>query len=131
MGVPARLTVREGRKFAFTVGAAFLVLGGVSAWRGHHLPPRILWVLGGALLLAGLLVPGRLSGVYRWWMKLASAISKVTSPIVFGAGYFIVLSPLGMLMRAFGRNRLRHKKRNGGYWVPAPAGGRSNLETQF
>ncbi|HVP05614.1 MAG TPA: SxtJ family membrane protein [Dehalococcoidia bacterium] len=131
MAVPTRLTAREGRKFAFTVGAAFLVLGALSAWRGHHLPPRILWAMGGLLLLAGLVVPGRLSGVYRWWMGLASAISKVTSPLVFGAGYFIVLTPVAALMRAFGRNRLRHKKRNGGYWVPVASGGRSNLETQF
>jgi len=131
VGVPTRLTTREGRKFAFTVGIAFVVLAAISAWRGHHLPPRILGSLGGVLLLAGVLVPGRLSRVHHWWMALAHAISKVTAPIVFGAGYFAVLSPLGTLMRALGRNRLRHTKRNGGYWVPAPSGGRSDLETQF
>jgi Saxitoxin biosynthesis operon protein SxtJ len=131
VAVPARLTAREGRRFAFTVGIAFLVLAAISAWRGHHLPPRIMGALGAALLLAGIVMPGRLSRVYRAWMGLASAISKVTAPIVIGAMYFVVLSPIGALMRLFGRNPLRHRERNGGYWLPAASGGRSNLENQF
>jgi hypothetical protein len=113
------------------VGIAFVVLAAISAWRGHYLPPRVLGALGAALLLAGVVVPGRLSRVYRAWMGLASAISKVTAPIVVGAMYFVVLSPMGALMRLFGRNPLRHRERDGSFWVPAPSGGRSNLENQF
>jgi hypothetical protein len=125
------LTPREGRRFAFTVGIAFLVLGGISAWRGHYLPPRILWALGGALLAAGVLVPGHLTGVYRSWMALATAISKVTSPIVIGAVYLLVMSPIGGLMRLFGRNPLQHRERSGGFWLPVTSDGRSDLENQF
>jgi hypothetical protein len=131
VGVPARLTAREGRKFAFTVGIAFVVLGAISAWRGHQLPPRILWVLGGAFLAAGLLVPGRLSGVNRAWMALATAISKVTAPIMVSAVYFLVVTPLGVVTRLVGRNPLRHPERDGGFWIPASSGGRSDLENQF
>lgn len=131
MAVPTRLTAREGRKFAFTVGGAFVVLGALSAWRGHTLAPKILWGLGGALLLAGILMPGRLSPIHRRWMDLASAIARVTSPIALSAAYFLVLTPIGLLLRVVGRNPLRRRLQNGGYWVPAPSGGRSNLETQF
>jgi len=131
MAVRARLTPQEGRRFAFTVGIAFLVLGGISAWRGHQLPPKIIWGLGGALLLAGVFVPGRLTGVYNGWMKLATAISKVTAPIMVGAVYYLILTPIGGLMRLLGRNPLRHREQNGGYWLPATGDGRSDLETQF
>lgn len=131
MAIPARLSAREGRRFAFTVGIAFLVIGGLSAWRGHVWPPRVLFSLGGVLLVAGVVVPQRLSGVYRAWMGLAAAISKVTSPIVVGAMYFVVMTPAGVLMRVFGRNPLKQQEREGGFWLPAPSGGRSNLETQF
>ena len=131
MAVPARLTAREGRRFAFTVGIAFLVLGALSAWRGHELPPRIMWTLGGALLLAGVLIPGRLGRLHHWWMALGNAISKVTAPIVVGLAYFVMLSPIGALMRAFGRNPLRHREDGGGFWMPSPSGGRSDLESQF
>ena len=131
MAVPARLTAREGRKFAFTVGIAFAVLGALSALRGHRLPPFVLWALGGLLLLLGIVVPTRLGRLHGWWMALANAISKVTAPIFVGVAYFIILSPIGALMRALGRSPLRVKERNGGFWAPAPSGGRSNLENQF
>ena len=38
-GIPARLTAAEGRKFAFTVAAAFLVLAALLWWRGRLLRP--------------------------------------------------------------------------------------------
>lgn len=131
MAVPTRLTAREGRRFAFTVGTAFAVLGAISAWRGHYLPPRIMWSVAGVLLLAGVLIPGRLSLLHYWWMELANAISKVTTPVFFGVAYFAILSPMGGLLRAFGRNPLRHREHSGGFWVPSPSGGRSDLESQF
>jgi hypothetical protein len=131
MEVSARLTAREGRRFAFTVGIAFLVLGTISAWRGHHLPPRIMWTLGGALVAAGVVMPTRLGGLQRAWLGLAHAISKVTAPIMVSVIYFAVLTPAGYAMRLFGRNPLRHRERNGGFWMPVGMNGRSDLETQF
>jgi hypothetical protein len=127
--VPARLTAREGRRFAYPVGAAFLVLAALSAWRGHHVPPRVFGALGGALLLAGLVMPRRLGPVYRTWMGFGHAMSRITSPIVLGIVYFLILTPSGLLMRALRRNPLRHRERDGGFWTPAT--GRSNLDTQF
>jgi hypothetical protein len=128
---PGGLTAREGRRFAFTVGAAFVVLGTISLWRGHHLPPRILWTLGGALLAAGAVIPSRLGGVYRSWMVLARAVSRVTGPVMLGAVYVFVVTPAGAVMRLLGRNPVRHREQNGGFWVPPSSGGRSDLETQF
>ena len=76
-------------------------------------------------------MPGKLGPVYRAWMAFGHAISKVTSPVVMGAAYFLVLTPIGLLMRACGYNAIRHREKDGGFWVSAPSGGRSNLETQF
>jgi len=131
MAVHARLTKKEGRKFAFTVGIAFLVVGAISAWRGHQLPPRILWSLGGVLLLAGVLVPTRLGLVYRWWMALGHAVGKVMQPIVIGIMYFGVITPVAVLLRLFGMSPLIHRERDGGFWMPAASDGRSDLESQF
>lgn len=127
----ARLTAREGRQFAFTVGVAFLLVGGISAWRGHHLPPRILWTLGGLLLLSGAVIPSRLGPVYRAWMWLGHTIGRVVSPVVIGAMYFLVITPTGVVLRLLGRNPLRHREVDGGFWMPASSDGRSDLETQF
>ena len=131
MEVPTRLTPQEGRKFAFTVGLAFIVIGAVSAWRGHRIPPLILFALGGALLLAGLVVPGKLGGVYSAWMGLANRMSKVMAPIAMGAIYYVVMSPTGGLMRLFGHNPLRPREQGGSFWTVPSNGGRSELDRQF
>ena len=131
VAVHTRLSAREGRKFAFTVGIAFLVVGGISAWRGHELPPKIFWALGGILLVAGILVPTRLGLIHRWWMALGNAIGKVMQPIVVSVMYFVVVTPVGLILRMLGRNPLRHPERDGGFWMPAAHDGRSDLEAQF
>lgn len=125
-----RLTASEGRKFGFTVGGAFLVLAGLMIWRGHEV---LIWTFGslGVLLgIGGLLVPTRLGPVHDGWMRLAHAISKVTTPIVMTVVYYLVITPTALIRRTFGRNPLRHPARDGGYWL-ARSESRSDLERQF
>jgi hypothetical protein len=130
-GIPARLTSAEGRKFAWTVGAAFLVLGGIVWWREHYRVATVLLSLGGILAVAGLILPGHLTGVYRAWMGLAHAISRVTTPIFMGIVYFVVLAPIGMLMRAFGKNPLAPPKTDTVWHEREPQHRRSDLSRQF
>jgi hypothetical protein len=128
---PARLTRRAGRRFAFSLGVAFLMLGGLSYWRGHAVAPCVLGGLGVAFLAAGALVPDRLSPVYRAWMTMGHGAAKITTPILLGVVYFLVITPIGLVMRVFGHNPLRHRERDGSYWVPVQSGGRSDLDSQF
>jgi hypothetical protein len=127
------LTVAEGRKFALTVGGAFLVLGGVLRWRAHGGVGTVLLGLGALFVAAGLLVPARLAPVHRIWMGLALAISRVTTPVFMGIVYFVVITPTGLLMRLFGRNPLVRGTGAGSHFVdrsPGP-GRRSDLKRQF
>ncbi len=115
--IPARLTPEEGRKFGLTVGGAFLLLGAISHWRGHTITPLVLWGLGGALTAGGLLVPAHLGIVHRGWMGLSHVLSKVTTPIFMGIVYFLVITPMGMVMRLFGRNPMVHRAKGASYWI--------------
>jgi hypothetical protein len=125
--------VKEGRKFGLVVGGAFLLLGGVSHWRGHDVAPIVMWALGGTLMLGGLLIPGHLGPVYRAWMGLAHQISRVTTPIFMGLVYFLVLTPTGLVIRALGRNPLKHASRDGSYWITHESSpeGPSTMSRQF
>jgi len=131
--VPTRLSPAEGRKFAFTVGIAFFVLAGVTFWRGSETVTTLLAMLGGALLLAGVAVPGRLGPVYRAWMRAGLLISRVTNPIFMGLVYFIVFAPIGLGMRLLGRNPVVRDPVGDSFWVTRPAGRgrRSDLKRQF
>lgn len=130
--IPAGLSPAEGRRFGLLVGSAFLLLGGISFWRGHEVAPVVSWVLGGALFAAGLLIPGRLGPAYRGWMGFALVLSKVTTPIVMGAIYFLVFTPMGLIRRALGRNALV-RAQSGSYWITRDPGTarRSDLNRQF
>jgi hypothetical protein len=128
--VPARLTRREGRRFAYTVGIAFFALSALLVWRDAGIAVAMTAVPGSALLVAGLAVPTRLGPVQRGWMGLAHALSKVTTPIVLSVMYFAVLTPAGVLARAFGHRPLARGGRSA--WVERPATARrSSLERQF
>ena len=130
--IPAGLSPKEGRKFGLTVGAAFLVLAALLWWRGRPAAP---WFggLGAALALAGLVIPARLGPVQRAWMGLAHLLSKVTTPVFMGVVYFIVLAPIGMLMRAFGRNPMAARLNGGSFWAlrSGATEERSGMERQF
>ena len=132
-GIPARLTAAEGRKFALTGGAAFLVLGALLWWREVRTAATVVAATGATLGLAGLVIPGLLTPVFRAWMGLAHLISRVTTPIFLGIVYFGVLTPIGLLMRLFGRNPLVRRVADDSYFVARPAGAarRGNLERQF
>ena len=131
--IPARLTPAEGRRFGLTVGGAFVALAGISWWRGHPGAALALGSLGGALALAGLTLPTRLGPVERAWMRLAHAISRVTTPVVMAAMYFVVITPSALMRRAFGGNPLEHTDGAAGFWKRRPSGGRQSksMERQF
>ena len=126
------MSPREGRKFGFTVGGAFLVLGALLWWRGRPAAPY-LGGLGALLAVAALVAPTYLGPVQRAWMGLAHAISKVTTPIFMAVVYFVVLTPIGLLRRAFGKNALDNREQAGSYWVPRQYEGQaqSSMERQF
>ncbi|HEY2805654.1 MAG TPA: SxtJ family membrane protein [Gemmatimonadales bacterium] len=130
--VPARLSPAEGRKFGLTVGIAFLLLGALAYWRHPlGLPWKIFGGLGALLVLAGLAIPGQLGPLNRAWMGLAKLLSKVTTPIFMGIVYYLVVTPIGLGMRLFGRQPMRHKEQAGGFWVAPTSGGRSDMTHQF
>ena len=129
-GIPARLTPAEGRKFGLTVGAAFGVLAAISWWRGHQIPPYVFGGLAAALILGGLIVPGSMGPVNRAWMRFAEILSKITTPIFMGIVFFLVITPVGLLMRLFGRNPMRHKAVDNSYWAPR-SDARGGMTNQF
>jgi Saxitoxin biosynthesis operon protein SxtJ len=127
------LTAREGRRFGFTVGAAFLVLAAIGTWRGGGIATSVFLGAGVMLAAAGALVPTHLGPVERGWMRAAHAISTVTTPIVMSVLYLLVLTPVGVLRRTLGGNPLVHRRQGAGYWQARPAGARksASLERQF
>ena len=129
--IPARLTPADNRRFALTVGVAFLLLAGLLWYRGRLGGAPVAALAGGVLVLSGLIVPARLGPVHRAWLGVARAISVVTTPVFLGAVYFLLLMPVGIVLRLVGRDPLAAKGRESLWHARKGAGSRSDLTRQF
>jgi hypothetical protein len=130
-GIPARLTPGKGRKFGLTVGGAFLALSALLWWRGRIPGALVCAALGGALVLAGLVAPTRLKTVRRVWMEFGRLLSRVTTPVFMGIVYFLILTPIGRVMRLFGKNPVARPPVAGSFWVRRPEGKHGRMNHQF
>lgn len=119
---------RSGRVFAFTMTGGFIFVALIGWWRDVPAVTLAARVLAGISVLAGLLIPSHLEPVRRGWMKLGEAIGRVTTPILMAVVYYLVLTPTGLLRRAF----VRRRGPSGSYWHRRePLPDKSRLERQF
>ena len=63
-----QIASREGRRFGFTIGSAFIVLGGITWWRDHEILSQFLAGTGSLLFLGALITPSWLKPIERGWM---------------------------------------------------------------
>lgn len=130
-----RLTAREGRKFAWTLAGALLVLALIALWRDRATLSQSLFVIAGLFALSGLLIPTRLGPVERAWMRLGKMLSAVTTPIFLGIVYFLIFTPVGLIRRAFGKNSVARDPNAPNYWVVRDSvdveQARRSMERQF
>jgi hypothetical protein len=97
-----------------TVGGVFAVLGALLLWRHRNVAAAVAFALGGPLLLLAAFFPAGLARPHRAWLAFARVLGRVNSAIFLFLTFFLVLTPMGFVLRLFGRDEL---KRRG----PAPA----------
>ena len=69
-------------------------------------------------LILAILNPKLLSPFTKLWIKLGELIGKFISPIIIGIIYFLILTPIGLLMKMFKKDLLNLKfSKNETYWV--------------
>jgi len=93
------------RKFGLMVGGAFLLLGGWLLFRHKVAAPYFL-ALGLLLAASGLVAPRALKIVYIAWMSLALTMGLFISTLILTLFYFLVVTPLGLTGRLFGKDFL-------------------------
>ena len=59
-----------------------------------------------------------LTPLKKGWIKLGEILGKFIAPIVMGFVYFIIITPIGILMRLLGKDLLNIKyNKNKSYWI--------------
>lgn len=126
-GTSASSESRRLRKFGVTVGAAFGILGAVLTWRGASAGPFLL-ALAVLLVGSGLAVPRVLRPIEMVWMRVATAIGYVMTRVILVLAYYLVITPMGLLLRLLGKDLLglRIERDRSSYWEPPEADGSSS-----
>tara|TARA_B100000242_G_C42853168_1_gene396103 strand:- start:249 stop:623 length:375 start_codon:yes stop_codon:yes gene_type:complete len=69
-------------------------------------------------LTLALVKPQILNPLTKLWIKFGELIGKFISPIVIGLIYFVILTPIGLLMRLFNKDLLNLKfSKESSYWI--------------
>lgn len=109
-------------KTGLVVLGGMALLGALFEWKQHnHGAAMGLWIAGGAFFALTLLpVIGRLA--YILWMGLGITIGLVTSPIIMGILYLVLIVPVGLFFRLTGRDLMRRKidPQAASYWEDYP-----------
>lgn len=114
------------RVFGLVMWIGFSLIGILLTWRAGWVASPVGWGLyglGTALLVWSLVHPGSLRPVHDGWMRLGELLGAAVSGAVLTLMYLLVVTPLGLLMRATGTDPLaRRRPAAGSAWhrLPAP-----------
>ncbi len=98
------------RDFGLVTGVIFIGLFGLFfPWLFEAKIPMWPWALGGVLAVWALAAPTTLRPVYRGWMRFGLLLSKITTPIILGIVFFLIIFPIGFGMRLFGRDPMARR----------------------
>ena len=115
-----RRSYRTERDFGLLVGGVFLAVGGWWLYRGRF--PAVasaLFILGATLALLGAVRPKALVVPNRLWMGMAEAMGFVTTRVILGIVFFLLVTPIGLIRRLSGGDPLgRRATRTESYWKP-------------
>ena len=82
-------------------------------------------------LILGLLNSKILAPLNKLWFKLGIFLGKIISPIIMGIIFFLVVTPIGLLMRLLGKDLINLKfNNNKSYWIEKK-GPKSKMKNQF
>ena len=82
-------------------------------------------------LFLGLLNSKILTPLNKLWFKFGIFLSKIISPLIMGIIFFLVVTPIGLLMRLLGKDVLNLKYNNNkSYWIENN-GPKSKMKNQF
>lgn len=122
------------RFFGLTFFVVFLI---IALWPLLHSGAVSLPFFGIALGFLGisLVAPALLGPLNRLWLKFGALLHSITSPIILGIMFFLVILPIGLIMRLLGKDflRLRFDNSASSYWIrrEPPGPEKNSLNRQF
>ena len=125
-----KIKVSSNKSFGIVFSIFFLF---ISIFLFLNEYPTYYWSLFVSIifLVLGLMNSKILSPLNLLWFKFGILLGKIVSPVVMGIIFFVVVTPISILLKIFGKDVLNLKfNNNKTYWIEKN-GPKSNMKKQF
>jgi len=70
-------------------------------------------------LVLGMIKSKLLTPLNKLWFKFGMMLGAIVAPVVMGAVFFLVVTPIGIVMRTMGKDLInkKHDKKKETYWI--------------
>ena len=108
----------SNRSFGILFFIVFLILSLWPLKNGNNLNLYFL-ITSGIFLILGSINSKLLTPLNKTWIKFGEILGLIIAPIVMGLVYFVILTPVSLIVRLFGKDLLGLKfiKENETYWI--------------
>ncbi|WP_440690258.1 SxtJ family membrane protein [Candidatus Pelagibacter sp. HIMB1782] len=122
--------IGSNRSFGIVFFVVFLIIATYPLINGDELR---LWslIISIIFLFLGLINSKILNPFNKLWFKFGIFLGKIISPLVMGIIFFLVVTPIGLLMRLLNKDLLNLRfNNNGSYWIEKTEP-KSKMKNQF
>ena len=112
-----KIKINSNRSFGIVFFVVFLIVG---LWPILSENDIRIWsiILSLIFLILGLLNSKLLTPLNKVWFRFGIALGSIMAPIVMGLIFFMVVTPISLLMKLFNKDVLNLKKNNNkSYWI--------------
>ena len=124
------IKISSNRSFGIVFFIVFLLIALYPLLKGNDLR---IWslVISFIFLILGLINSKILTPLNRLWFKFGLLLGKFISPLIMGIIFFVVVTPIGIIMRLLKKDLLNLKfNKKETYWIDK-SGPKSKMKNQF
>ena len=124
------IKISSNKSFGIVFFIVFLLIG---LYPLIHYENVRIWslIVSFIFLFLGILSSSILTPLNLLWFKFGFLLGKLFSPIIMGVIFFLVVMPIGLIMRLFKKDLLKLKKNNAkSYWIERSKN-ESSMKNQF
>ena len=124
------IKISSNRSFGIVFFVVFLLIALYPLTYGEEI--RIWSAITSLIfLVSGLLNSKFLTPFNKLWFRFGIFLGKIISPVIMGIIFFLVVTPIGLIMRLLGKDLLNLKySENKSYWIEKD-GPESKMKNQF
>ena len=114
----SNIKISSNRNFGLVFFIVFLI---VTIWPITYDEPVRIWsaIISSFFLILGLMNSKLLTPLNKLWLKFGMILGDIIVPIVMGVVFFLVVTPIGLVMKIMGKDLLNKKydKKKNTYWI--------------